>query len=98
MTLKILIEPTKLGQKGQRYQVTFEDEVILEDTSNPEYDACRVLLSRGITGRLETWRRNLSYPCLILDIARAAKLTVKDNNSGTPVICKYTETLSTPQK
>jgi hypothetical protein len=89
MTLKIFIEPTKLGQKGQRYQVTFEDEVILEDTSNPEYDACRVLLSRGITGRLETWRRNLPYPCLILDIEKAAKLTVRDNRFGVPVACKY---------
>ena len=89
MSLKILIEPFKAGHKGQHYQVTFQDEVILDSTTNPELDACRVLLAKGITGRLETWRRDLPYPCMILDIEKAAKRSVRDNRFGTPVFCKF---------
>ena len=35
--------------------------VLIEDW-NPEFEACRVLVARGITGRLETWRIGKTHP------------------------------------
>ena len=57
MAHRIVIEPTTIrGDRGQRYRVYFQDAVLIEDTWNPEFEACRALVERGVTGRLEVWR------------------------------------------
>jgi hypothetical protein len=56
-THRIVIEPTTIrSERGQHYRFHFEDAVLIEETWNPEFQACRALVARGITGRLETWR------------------------------------------
>jgi hypothetical protein len=53
---RIVIEPMTIrGERGQCYRVYFEDAVLIEDTWNPEFEACRALVARGVAGRLEVW-------------------------------------------
>ena len=53
----VTIEPTTVrGDRGTRYRVYYEGAVLIEETWNPELDACRLLAARRITGRLEVWR------------------------------------------
>ena len=33
-----------------------EGGVLIEETWNPEFEACRALVARGVKGRLEVWR------------------------------------------
>jgi len=54
-------EPIALTEHGRRYRVSHAGEVLVEGRRNPIFDACRFLLAREITGRLEVWRpRNQS--------------------------------------
>jgi hypothetical protein len=42
---------------GCRYDVYLEDgEPLLSRVDEPEYSACRLLVGRGVRGRLEIWR------------------------------------------
>ncbi len=75
--------------KSRRYSVSFEGRELVSDSFDPEFDACRALLAKGITGRLETWREGTPYPCMILDIELAAKLHTGTNKFGTPTFQKY---------
>jgi hypothetical protein len=65
--------------------VYFEGAVLIEDTWNPEFEACRALVTRGITGRLEVWRADKPYPCLIFpDIEEGARWTVEESDTVGP--------------
>jgi hypothetical protein len=75
----IIIEPTTLGDRGQRYRPIYHGSTIVESCRNPEFDACRVLSPLGITGELRVWRAGSTHPDMTLDIARAAKLTNPGN-------------------
>ena len=58
----IEIEPSHVvGDRGQRYRVTYAGEVLSESTWNPEFQACRAPLARGITGKLQVWRPGKAY-------------------------------------
>ena len=82
---KITIEPSNMrGERGQHYSVIYKGAILIEDTRNPEYDACRVLLAMGITGKLETWRKDSPYPGLLLDIRKGAARTVEDGRRVGP--------------
>src|SRR5262245_29278865 len=60
---RIVIEPATIrGDRGQYHRVYFQDGVLIEDTWNPEFEACRALVARGVTGRLEVWRAGAAYP------------------------------------
>src|SRR5262249_18906929 len=67
------------GERGQHYRVWHDGAVLLEDTWNPEFEACRALLARGIKGKLQTWRRGRQHWDMQLDIERGAGLTVEEN-------------------
>ena len=58
----ITIEPVSQGERGQRYRATYAGAVLVDSSRNPEFDACRALLARGITGKLETWWRGRLLP------------------------------------
>jgi hypothetical protein len=79
-THRIDVQIIRYGVRGPVYRVIYADEVLLEHW-NPEFEASRALLGRGITGKLETWRPGRTYPALILDIEKAAKLTVKETTA-----------------
>jgi hypothetical protein len=66
-THRIDVRIMRYGVRGPVYRVLYADEVLLEHW-NPEFEACRALLARGITGKLETWRPGGSFPAQILDI------------------------------
>lgn len=75
---------------GQRYRVYFEGAVLIDETWNPELEACRALVARGVTGRLESWRADQSYPGLIIpDIEEGARWTVVENAKEGPVIKRW---------
>ena len=87
---KITIEPTNIrGERGQHYRVIYKGAILIEDTRNPEYDACRVLLAMGITGKLETWRPDRQAPCLRLDIEKGARVTVEEGQRGGPRLRRW---------
>ena len=46
----VVIIPAGLGKRGQQYSVTYLGSLLVESTRNPEFDACRALRARGITG------------------------------------------------
>jgi hypothetical protein len=77
---RITIEPTRVGgERGQRYRVYFEGTVLVEDTRDPEHDAARALLARGIRGQFETWRLGGSHPSVRGDIEACALLTTEES-------------------
>ena len=87
---KIIIEPTNIrGERGQHYRVIYKRAILIEDTRNPEYDACRVLLAMGITGEVQTWRQDRQEPCLRLDIERGANLTVEEGQRVGPRLRRW---------
>ena len=87
---KISIEPTNIrGARGQQYRVIYNDAILIEDTRNPEYEACRMLLAMGINGMLETWRPDRQAPCLRLDIGRGANLTVEEGQRVGPRLRRW---------
>jgi hypothetical protein len=58
----------------------YASEILAEGRRNPIFDACRALLVRGITGRLEVWRRAKTSADMQLDIEKGAGLTVAEND------------------
>lgn len=89
-TLKIVIQPTSLDQRGQNYSVSFEDETIINKTRNPSADACRRLVALGHSGRLEVWSiGEPSARLIIRDIEKAAGLTIAENTAHGPRVAAY---------
>jgi hypothetical protein len=90
MTRQVFIECTHYGPAGARYQVTDEEGcVLLTGSRTPVFDAARTLLGEGATGRLEIWRVSAAYPATVVDIERAAKLTVVETATIGPKIAKW---------
>lgn len=85
----ITIEPTRCGSRGQLYRVHYEGEVVIASTRVPALDACRALLARGITGRLEVWRAWKTFHDLSVDIEKGARLTVRENAQHGPRFGKW---------
>jgi hypothetical protein len=68
------------AQRGSdAYSVEYDGEVIVVGSRNAELDAARILLGRGITGKL-TFLGPTGKPRLIVDIAKAAKLSIDDRH------------------
>ena len=54
---RIVIEPTEIrGERGQRYRVLYDGEVLIDETWCPECDAARALVANGIAGKVTVWR------------------------------------------
>jgi hypothetical protein len=71
----IVISPTSLGPRGRHYAVTCCGKLLCESRT-PIFAACRALLARGTTGRLEVWRRGKASADMQLDIVRGASLAI----------------------
>ena len=78
--IRVEIERTNLTEHGQRYRVTYAGKILAEGRPNPIFDACRALLARGITGRLEVWRRGRTSADMQLDITWGAALAIEDSD------------------
>jgi hypothetical protein len=66
------------NRRGDRYSVIFNDELIVSRSRDPECDAARALLAKGITGKLVMLDGKTRKPRTIIDIEEAAKLCVKE--------------------
>lgn len=87
---KINIRPTSLSNRGQNYSVFHDGRLLIEKTRNPTADACRLLVSRGRTGRLEVWDDERPYPRLIIrDLVTAAGLTISESEHHGPRFRPY---------
>ena len=95
MTHRIVIIPSRdnnnsprYNSRGALYNVTYQGEVIVTDSTEPCLEACRSLKVRGITGRLEMWDTALPYVRLTADIGTAAKTTIREGDEP-PRLVKY---------
>jgi hypothetical protein len=75
--------PRKSGGKHYyTYSVGFAGELIVEGSSNPEHDACRAMLARGITGTLLLLDCDTGKERSRIDIERGALWFVSEDQRG----------------
>jgi hypothetical protein len=69
-----------LGHGG--YSILFDGKLLVDRSRDPECDAARALLARGYMGQLHMLDGKTGIPRTIIDIERAAKLTVEEGPHG----------------
>lgn len=90
MRPRVWIECTGYTSAGIRYRVTDEEgRVLVERCRNPEFEAARVLAAAGVTGQFEVWRRDGAGPAWVLDVTKAAKLTVHETDTRRPTFVPW---------
>jgi hypothetical protein len=72
------LHPLKPKKGGEVYSVVFRGELLVERSNDPECDAARALLAKGITGKLTMLNGKTGRPRSVIDIERAARLCVKE--------------------
>jgi hypothetical protein len=83
--LRVYAELRGYGARGPRYQVRMnkpDGMVIVNATTEPLFAAARVLLSKGVTGKLQLWDSIRPYCRLQGDIERLAGMTVSEGDAG----------------
>ena len=78
------------GRTGYIYSVICEGQLLVERSRDPECDAARALVAKGITGELTLLDGKTGRPRTIINIERAAKLTAEEGPC-TPLLRKYRE-------
>ena len=71
------------GNAGYVYSVIYDGKLLVA-ARDPECDAARALLAKGITGKLTLLDGKTGIPRIITNIERAAKLTVEESG-GAPL-------------
>jgi hypothetical protein len=66
----------RYGARGPIFRVTHSGKVLLARSHCPLFEACRALLDKGITGRLELWRPGKPSFDAAVDIGIGAQLTI----------------------
>jgi hypothetical protein len=61
-----------------RYSVLFDGKLLVEGSRDPECDAARALLAKGVTGQLTLCDGKTGRPRTVIDIEKAARLCVKE--------------------
>src|SRR5438046_2192148 len=92
-TVRIYLDlPPRHSSRGPRYTSRLGSpagEVIVTNTLTPLYVSARVLLTRGITGRLEMWDAKRSCARMAGDIAKLAKLRVEESETISPTVRRW---------
>ena len=78
------------GRDGYRYSVLFEDRLLVDRSRDPECDAARALVAKGITGKLTMLDGKSGRQRTIIDIEKAARLTCEETG-GVPRFRKCRE-------
>jgi hypothetical protein len=86
---RVDIERTHYTSTGARYSVTYLGKTLIESTRDPELEACRALLARGIRGTLLTYSPGSSEHSMRIDIEKGAKLMTIDNVNDGPRFGRY---------
>jgi hypothetical protein len=76
------LRPVGRGKRGTRYEVRYCGDVLIASTADPEFNACRALLARGIKGRLTTRWAGTSVTAMTMDIEAGAKLRTSERADG----------------
>ena len=78
------------GRTGYVYSVIREGQLLVERSRDPECDAARALVAKGINGKLTMLDGKSGMPRTIIDIEKAAGLTCEETR-GVPRFRKYRE-------
>jgi len=76
--LKARLHPIWVPMVGYRYSVIYDGKLLVERSKDPECDAARALLAKGITGILTMLDGKTGKPRTFINIERAARLRVKE--------------------
>ena len=66
------------GRAGYVYSVLFHGKLLVGRSRDPECDAARALLAKGITRELTMLDGKTGRPRMIINIEKAAKITVTE--------------------
>ena len=72
------LHPIKPKKGGEVYSVIFRGKLLVERSKEPEFDAARALLGKGITGKLTLLDGKTGKPRIVIDIEQLAQLCVKE--------------------
>ena len=86
---RVEIQRTHYTSTGARFRVTYLGATLIESAGDPEFEACRALLARGITGTLVTYSPGGSVPRMRVDIEKGAKLTTVESAKDGPRFARY---------
>ena len=71
------------GRSGYNYSVIYDGKLLVDRSRDPECDAARALIAKGITGTLTLLDGKTGIPRTVIDIEKAAKLrTVEESVRG----------------
>lgn len=80
--ITVVLHPRALGHKGSRYDVELDGALIVTGSLDPEYDAARAMLERGLSGPFRTitpaGQTRMRFP----SIEMAARLTMQESDRG----------------
>ena len=86
------LHPIKPKKGGEVSSVIFRGKLLVERSKQPECDAARALLAKGITGKLTLLDGKTGKPRIVIDIEQLAHLTVEEGPNG-PRFVKYRQTV-----
>ena len=86
---RVVIQFTHYTSKTSRYRVLYDGQTLIESTDDPEYDGCRALLAKGITGTFVTFSPGSSTPRARVNIERGAKLMILETERHGPKLVPY---------
>jgi hypothetical protein len=86
---RVELELTHYAGTRARYRVTYLGKTLIESARDPEFEACRALLARGVTGTLVTYNPGSSVARMRIDIAKGAQLMTIDNAEVGPRVGRY---------
>jgi hypothetical protein len=87
--IALTLRTISLSGHGYKYEVALDGEVIVPSSRDPEFDACRELVKRGLRG-IAVFRRPGSAPHFWADVERGAQLMTKEGAWGVRVV-KFTQ-------
>ena len=70
------------GEPGYVFSVVYNGKLLVERSRDPECDAARVLVAKGITGKLTMLDGKTGIPRTIINIEKAAKLRVAEESKN----------------
>ena len=82
-TMKARLHPHWIGGRtGYVYSVICEGQLLVERSRDPECDAARALLAKGITGNLTMLDGKTGVPRTIISVEKAAQRTCTEGPHG----------------
>jgi hypothetical protein len=76
------------NSRGPLFDATYEDKVIVRNSTEPGLDSARELHAMGLVGRLEVWDEVLPYYRFYVDNEKGAALTIQEGE-GKPILRKF---------